>query len=463
MQLNDSRVPAQRQRQRVLAPAGADHQHAQIRHVPEAYRRLAIGFSVLDPIVPGLHVRPARGWLNDPNGLCWIDGRHHVFFQYNPDGPVHGNIHWGHVSSTDLLSWQEHPCALVPRPGGIDAGGCWSGCIIDDAGVPTAVYTANPGNPRDAGVALARSDRSLLHWTQGTTTVVGTPRILGIEEARDPFLFDYEGQRYAVQGTGSRDGRPQLVLYGCDDLEHWTELGPFLTDNDPIAAEIAPANIWECPNLARIDDRWVLLISLWRWVDGNHPLAGVRYLVGDLVRAGEGLRFAPTSGGVLDDGPAFYAPQLLTTDGRTLLWGWAWELGRSEAQLEAAGWAGVLTFPRELFVHDGVLCSRPAAELVGLRAGEGDLAEPFTQSAFELIATGPVTLRLLGEDDHVVLAAKGTPEDPVRILVDGSMVELFDRGASYTTRAYPTALSRWSVEASVGDVTGQRLAAEAAG
>jgi len=62
-----------------------------------------------------------------------------------------------------------------------------------------------------------------------------------------------------------------------------------------------------------------------------------------------------------------------------------------------------------------------------------------------------------------VLAAKGTPEDPVRILVDGSMVELFDRGASYTTRAYPTALSRWSVEASVGDVTGQRLAAEAAG
>jgi beta-fructofuranosidase len=419
--------------------------------------------SVLDPTFPGLHVRPARGWLNDPNGLCRIDGRYHVFFQYNPDGPVHGNIHWGHVSSTDLLSWQEHPYALVPRPGGIDAEGCWSGCIIDDAGVPTAVYTANPGHPRDAGVALARSDRSLIEWTQGTATVVETPRIPGIEEARDPFLFDYDGSRYAIQGAGSVEGRPQLVLYGCDDLEHWSELGSFLTDDDPIAAETAPAHIWECPNLALIDGRWVLLISMWRWVDGAHVLAGVRYLIGDLQRVGDGLHFAPAVGGVLDDGPSFYAPQLLTIDGRTLLWGWAWELRRSPAQVDAAGWAGVLTFPRELYVRDGVLGSRPAAELAALRAGDLDLAQPFTDASFELIATGPVTLRLLGDDDQVVVAAKGTPEDPVRILVDGSMVELFHRGASYTTRAYPTALSRWSIEAEAEDVTGQRLAVEPAG
>jgi beta-fructofuranosidase len=413
---------------------------------------------VPDPTFPALHIRPARGWLNDPNGLCWIDGRYHVFFQYNPDAPVHGNIHWGHVSSSDLLSWQEHPYALVPRPGGIDAVGCWSGSVVDDAGVPTAVYTANPGDPRDAGVALARSDRSLLDWTQESVTVVDTPKIPGIEEARDPFLFDYEGRRYALQGVGSKEGRPQLVVYGCDDLEHWTEPGPFLTDENPIAAKIAPANIWECPNLARIDDRWVLLISLWHRVNGNFPLTGVRYLIGDLYRAGEGLRFAPTSGGVLDDGPAFYAPQLLSDDGRTLLWGWAWELGRSPAQIEAAGWAGVLTFPRELFVRDGVLSSRPAAELTGLRTDDIELGRPFVESAFEVTATGPVTLRLLGESEQVVVTAQGSPAESVRILVDGSIVELFDRGASYTTRAYPTATSRWAVDASAGEVRGQRLA-----
>ncbi|MGI3782058.1 MAG: glycoside hydrolase family 32 protein, partial [Janthinobacterium lividum] len=68
------------------------------------------------PGFPRLHVRPRWGWLNDPNGLIKVDGTYHVFFQHNPYEPVHGHIHWGHVSSTDLLSWTEHPVALVPQP-----------------------------------------------------------------------------------------------------------------------------------------------------------------------------------------------------------------------------------------------------------------------------------------------------------------------------------------------------------
>jgi sucrose-6-phosphate hydrolase SacC (GH32 family) len=72
---------------------------------------------VADPSFPALHIRPPQGWLNDPNGLCRIDGRYHVFFQYNPIAPVFGAMHWGHVSSTDLLNWQLHPIALAPRPG----------------------------------------------------------------------------------------------------------------------------------------------------------------------------------------------------------------------------------------------------------------------------------------------------------------------------------------------------------
>ena len=26
-----------------------------------------------DPTFPTLHARPARGWLNDPNGLAYVD------------------------------------------------------------------------------------------------------------------------------------------------------------------------------------------------------------------------------------------------------------------------------------------------------------------------------------------------------------------------------------------------------
>ncbi|MBR6007998.1 MAG: hypothetical protein IK056_02800, partial [Clostridia bacterium] len=31
------------------------------------------------------HYHPAKGWLNDPNGLCDFGGQHHVFYQYCPD------------------------------------------------------------------------------------------------------------------------------------------------------------------------------------------------------------------------------------------------------------------------------------------------------------------------------------------------------------------------------------------
>ena len=89
-----------------------------------------------DPSFPTLHGRPDHGWINDPNGLAVIDGRYHVFFQYNPDAPVHTNIHWGHASSADLVRWREEPIALTPRVGGPDEQGCWSGCLVDDNGTP---------------------------------------------------------------------------------------------------------------------------------------------------------------------------------------------------------------------------------------------------------------------------------------------------------------------------------------
>ncbi len=407
-----------------------------------------------DPSFPALHIRPRTGWLNDPNGVCRIDGTYHVFFQYNPAAPVHADICWGHVISRDLLHWTEAPVALRPREGLIDGGGCWSGCVVDDAGTPTAVYTGNPDHAWNAGVVLARSDRSLVSWQQDEGSIVKTPDRADIEEVRDPFVFTFEGQRYALQGAGERAGRPQILLYRCEDLTDWVELEPLLTADDPIAAAVAPANIWECPNLALIDGVWTLLVSLWRWADGTYSLAGVRYLLGALEPHPGGLRFRVSSGGVVDEGPAFYAPQLMIDDDRTLLWGWSWEVDRTDAQIADAGWAGVITFPRELSVRDGVLSSRPAAELIDLRAPfpepHPSFPEPVEGHAFEIIATGPVTLRLVeGETSAVIAQVDG----PAQILVDGSMIEIFTDGGSFTTRGYPTATSRWSIDGTAADLT----------
>jgi beta-fructofuranosidase len=395
---------------------------------------------------PALHIRPAQGWLNDPNGVCCIDGRYHVFFQYNPAAPIHGDVHWGHASSPDLITWTDEPIALRPRPGTVDAGGCWSGCIVDDQGVPTAIYTGVPTSAFDAGVVLARSDRTLREWQQGDRQLAGPPNDLGIREVRDPFVFPFDGHRYAIVGAGSISGPPNVLLYGCDDLTDWHEFGTLLNGDDPIAADVAPAHIWECPNLFRLADRWVLLLSLWRSENESYVLAGVRYLTGDLIVESERLRFVPTAGGQVDTGPTFYAPQVLVSDDRVLLWAWAWEgAERGLDEITAAGWAGVLTFPRELSLDGDQLKSRPAAELTRLRREpiEVHAGDAFSARAFEIDAAGPMQLRLAeGDVDTLVVATDG----PARIFVDGSMVETFTADHVETTRVYPRPTSRWLIE-----------------
>lgn len=403
---------------------------------------------------PRLHVRPERGWLNDPNGACRVDGVWHLFFQYRPDAVTHGDIHWGHVSSTDLLAWREHPIALVPRPGGPDAAGCWSGCVVDDDGTPTAVYTAMPGRPEDASVVLARSDRSLLSWVPDAEPVAATPVLPGVTQVRDPFVFWHDGRRYAVQGAGSPGGAPSLVLHECTDLRRWRELGVLLDGTDPVAARVAPAEIWECPNLVRVGDRWLLVLSLWRTSPAGDVLVGSRWLAGDLLARDGGLRFVSADGGSFDTGPGCYAAHLQDVGDRVLAWAWARETARRPEEIAASGWAGALTFPRELELHGNRLVQVPARELTRLRAER--LPDPATPvgAAFEVVARGHAELL---RDGETVAEVVGTPDEPGRILVDGDLVEAFAAGTAETTWARPGPDGGWRVRAAPDTVEGYRL------
>ncbi|MBL7254252.1 glycoside hydrolase family 32 protein [Actinoplanes sp. LDG1-01] len=357
--------------------------------------------------------------MNDPNGCFFAGGRYHVFFQHNPDAPVHDAIKWGHMSSADLVSWRQEPIALANRPGRPDAYGCWSGCVVDDGGVPTAIYSGVSDDSYRSVVLLARGDRSMRTWEQTSTPVAGQPDDPAISHARDPYVFEAFGHRYALQGAGHTAGQPCVLVYDCDDLTSWHELGVLLPGDDPVAAMIAPANIWECPNLIRFGDRWVLLLSL---LHHGRP-AGVRYLVGDLTLPGP--RFRPVAGGLLDRGPCFYAPHVLSRPDRTFMWAWAWERDPPPG----APWAGSLTYCRELTLAGDVLISRPARELP-----PGTPLEP-----------GPTALWL---DDTLVAEfdVPASPLVPPQLFLDGSMVEIFDGTATpCTTRAYPTGTSRWQI------------------
>ncbi|MFC5784090.1 MULTISPECIES: glycoside hydrolase family 32 protein [Streptomyces] len=440
-----------------------------------------------DRNTPRLHVRPAAGqWCNDPNGPLFHDGRYHLFFQHNPGAPVWGDIHWGHASSPDLVTWTDHGIALTPTPGTRDELGAWSGCAVVDDGVPTAVYTAMDRTDGIGSVMLARAADEAISTLKAEPEAVvpGPPAGLDLLAFRDPFLFSYEGRRWAVIGAGHRrapkaGGRPDVLLYRVDSLNEWTYAGSLLDAAHPLAARhAAPADAWECPALLPTGDgRWILLLSLWA-ADITYSTT---YLIGDLAPSGTGLAFVPSSGGMLDHGRDFYAPTALVEDGRTLLWGWSWE-SRTEEESVTVGWAGCLTHPREIGVHeDGTLRLAPARELTGLRGAELavgdvlpaayeielDVAVGHPDSEVELHLGDTIALRLnptrglatldrtgapasshhpLPRTAQVTAVVPGGSRARLRALVDGPLVEVFvDERAMLTEKVYPAPEGRLGV------------------
>jgi beta-fructofuranosidase len=430
----------------------------------------------LDPNAPRFRVRPPAGWINDPNGpFRWRD-RYHLFYQHNPDAPVHANVHWGHVSSPDLAHWEHHPIALAPTPGGPDEAGCWSGCVVDDDGVPTAVYTGVDRHHTGAGsICLARAvvpdDETLTDWKPLPVPAVSAPPAdLDVVMFRDPFVFTHGGRRWALVGAGHEDGTPSVLLYDCADLTDWRFAGVLVDGHDPVAGDAFgdKAVGWECPQMyATAGGDRVLVLSLW---DGDPCATG--YLTGRLQPHGDDeLRFEARAGGRLDHGRDFYAPAVLQEADRALMWGWSWE-ARDQSEVDGAGWAGVLSAPRVVDVHpDGTLRVVPAPELELLRAdaafatapgGAVPLPQSYDltvtaqgQTTVSLLrsATGAEMTLLLDPDAGTVTLdrtdwPRTRPEGSapivvqatgrqVRVLVDGSLLEVFvDDRATLTERVY---------------------------
>ncbi|WP_008523904.1 glycoside hydrolase family 32 protein [Halorhabdus tiamatea] len=305
---------------------------------------------------PQYHLTAPANWLNDPNGLVKWDGEYHVFYQYNPEGPFHDTIHWGHAVSDDLVTWRDEPIALAPDPGSPDEDGCWSGCTVDDGGTPTFVYTGV--SDRDQLPCIATGDDELREWTKtdGNPVITSPPETLDIcgtdewdAHFRDHNVWRDDDTWYQIIGAGIEDVGGTALLYESSNLIDWEYHGPILTGDWPGAGPI-----WECPELLDFGEKSLLHVSNYN---------EVIYFVGEYSDGS----FDVDKKGTLDPGN-FYAPQSMNTDERTIMLGWIKE-ARSDRDQWDAGWSGLLSLPREVSLEsDGDLTIRPVPELERLRS-----------------------------------------------------------------------------------------------
>ena len=79
-------------------------------------------------IRPKLHYTVPYGWLNDPNGLIFVDGKFHIFCQHNPLSASWGNMHWYHSTTKDFIHFEHLGDALFPD----EFGTMFSGSAICD-------------------------------------------------------------------------------------------------------------------------------------------------------------------------------------------------------------------------------------------------------------------------------------------------------------------------------------------
>lgn len=176
--------------------------------LPELYR---------EAFRPMVHFSTKNGWINDPNGLIYLDGEYHLFYQYNPAGIDWTNMHWGHAVSRDLLHWEERDIALFPDENGQRFSGC---AIADERGLLTDGRTA-------AAVIYYTATDPFSQWMCITTDNFATLRPYGnapviphfCHMERDPkviFCDELDCYVMALFMNGH-----DYTMFRSEDMVHW--------------------------------------------------------------------------------------------------------------------------------------------------------------------------------------------------------------------------------------------------
>ena len=350
------------------------------------------------------HLMPPKGWMNDPNGLCFYKGLYHVFFQYAPSGPCAYERYWGHYTSSDLVHWKYEGIA-IRSDCAWDLNGAFSGGAFTDDGMLELFYTGNVEEEGDYDYINAGRGANVIYVHSEDGVHFSEKKLLLSNKdypadytchVRDPKLWKEGDTYHMVLGGRKKDDKGAILHYVSKDKMQWEFKGE-------ISAEEDFGFMWECPDFFVLEGQQVLICcpqgvareeyryqnphqaGYWLFSDAEGEKSGEHR--NENVHSIETSRFKE-----LDKGFDFYAPQtFLAPDGRRILYGWG---GVSEMDREyrntptiEEGWQHSLTVPRELRIVNGTIRQWPVKELEALRYDAVGLADGVTTvdaDAFDL-------------------------------------------------------------------------------
>jgi len=303
--------------------------------------------NVVETYRPQFHFSPKKGWMNDPNGMVYFNGKYHLFYQHNPAATVWGPMHWGHATSKDLMHWEEQAIALYPD----SLGTIFSGSAVVDrdntAGfgknAMVAIFTHHNHKIEETKTGLHQYQSLAYSLDEGKTWTKykGNPVLPnpGIWDFRDPKVMWHEATKQWVMTLATKQS---ITFYGSRDLKSWNRLSEF---GEGIGAH---GGVWECPDLFKLTvngmTKWVLLVNINPGAPGGG--SGTQYFVGQF----DGKTFIAEHKETrwLDYGADDYAGITWSNTGdRKIFIGWMnnWEYANL---VPTKAWRGATTIPREL-------------------------------------------------------------------------------------------------------------------
>jgi beta-fructofuranosidase len=231
---------------------------------------------------PQYHAGPYEHWMNEPHAPMYYNGKYHLFYQFNMQGPYWANICWGHWVSDDMVKWKQVKESITPDYGSVAPDGIWSGGVTyDDKGVPALFFTAGNDSRKDVNgtsmvsnqnIGMARpkdpSDPDLTEWVMHDSLIIKQDARIGRPgDFRDPHIWKEGSTCYMVIGSGTGTGGCALLYTAEDsDLANWTYRGIF---HEVVNRPNQPpkyGEVWELPvvlpvkNRAGTIEKYVLMV-----------------------------------------------------------------------------------------------------------------------------------------------------------------------------------------------------------